>query len=262
MPNTFIENREGWLRLSEIDYLGQFVKVWLAFNAWYRNAYAESQDRKIVNELKWNANPVGNALRPLLETQSEDAEQFRSAIGLLHHRLEHYEIQTGKADEKQRITFRKVYLRDRAPKVESVSSYGYSFKVERKTNGSVEATVLNKVGTPILQHQQQRYDLTELVGIPAFATLRPNQQNCLRELYEISAPKEIADLLTQGGNGSIKCGSYSFYCSREELLAAVVEVVYLMRCHLFHGELSPTKQASECYEPAYRIVRRFLSCVT
>jgi hypothetical protein len=84
MPNTFIDNREAWLRMSEIDYLGQFVKVWLAFNAWYRSAYSETQDRKIINELKRNSSPVGNALRPLIETQSEDAEQFRSDIGFLH----------------------------------------------------------------------------------------------------------------------------------------------------------------------------------
>jgi len=47
MANTFIDNREAWLRMSGIDYLGQFIKTWLAFNAWYRGAYTETQDRKI-----------------------------------------------------------------------------------------------------------------------------------------------------------------------------------------------------------------------
>ena len=262
MANTFIENREAWLRLSDIDYLGQFVKVWLAFNAWYRSAYSESQDRKIINELKWNSNPIGHALRPFIETQSEDAEQFRSDIGYLHHRLEHYEIQTGKDDAKQRITFRKVFLKDRLPRVEFDNSYGFSFKVERKHAGGMESTVINKSGNPIFQHAQVKYDLAELAAQQGFVALRSNQQNCLRELYEKSAPKEIVDLLSSRELPVIKCGSYSFYCNREELFAAVVEVVYLMRCHLFHGELSPTRQASECYEPAYRIIRRFLNCLS
>jgi hypothetical protein len=262
LPNTFIDNREGWLRLSEIDYLGQFVKVWLAFNAWYRNAYSEPQDRKILNELKWNSNPLGNALRPLLETQSEDAEQLRSDIGLLHHRLEHYEIQTGKDDAKQRITFRKIFLRDRPPATETITSYGFTFKVERKQNGSVESTVLNKSNSPVLNLSQQRYDLAGLISASTYTNLRVNQQTCLRELYESNAPREISDLLAHRVNmAAIKCGSYSFYCSREDLFAAAIEVVYLMRCHLFHGELAPTKQASDCYEPAYRIVRRFLNSV-
>lgn len=144
MPNTFIENREAWLRMSEIDCLGHFVKVWLAFNAWYRSAYAENQDRKIINELKWKSNPVGSALKPLIEAQSEDAEQFRSDIGLLHHRLERYEINTGKGDEKNRITFQKIFLKDRDSCVKQDDSYGYCFKVERKVDGSVESLVVNK----------------------------------------------------------------------------------------------------------------------
>ena len=263
MPNTFIDNREAWLRMSDIDYLGQFVKVWLAFNAWYRNAYSETQDRKIINELKWNSSPIGNALRPLIETQSEDAEQFRSDIGFLHHRLEHYEIHTGKDEAKERITFRKIFLKDRPPRVESESSHGLTFTVDRKNHGSVESSVLNRSSVHLFHHVQPKYDLTDLCAQASFTALRPNQQNSLKDLYERAAPKDVADLLlTTRSATSIKCGSYSFYCSREELFGAVIEAVYLMRCHLFHGELTPTRQATECYEPAYRIVRRFINCVS
>lgn len=52
MANTFIDNRDAWLRMSDIDYLGQFVKSWLAFNAWYRSAYTETRDREIIEEIK------------------------------------------------------------------------------------------------------------------------------------------------------------------------------------------------------------------
>ncbi|MFT5602662.1 MAG: hypothetical protein ACI9N1_002921 [Flavobacteriales bacterium] len=263
MPNTFIDNREAWLRLSEIDYLGQFVKVWLAYNAWYRNAYSEHRDRNIINELKWNSNPIGNVLRPLLQTQSEEAQQFRSDIGLLYHRLENYELRTGKEDKEQRITFHKVFLKDRLPVLETDRSSGYQYSVERRPNGHVETIVLNRSNTQILLYNQQRYRLSELEADASYIGLTRNQQSCLRSLYERSGPREIADLLaTQRSESSITCGSYHFFCEREELFAAVIEIIYLMRCHLFHGELAPTKQATECYEPAYRIVRKFLSCVS
>lgn len=111
--------------------------------------------------------------------------------------------------------------------------------------------------------KQAKHDLVDLCALQSLASLRPNQQVCLEDLYERAAPKELADLLNTTGSGtSITCGSYTFYRSREELFAAVIEAVYFMRCHLFHGELSPTRQASECYEPAYRIVRRFINCVS
>jgi hypothetical protein len=55
------------------------------------------------------------------------------------------------------------------------------------------------------------------------------------------------------------------FCLRQQservLFAGMVEVLYEMRCTLFHGELAPTKEAVVCYEPAFRLVRRFLDCV-
>jgi hypothetical protein len=128
MPNTFIENREAWLRMSDIDYVGQFVKAWLAFNAWYRSAYSENQDRKIIDEFKWQSNPVLNTLRPKLEAQSDEAAQFRAEIGLLHQRLENFELLSGKT--KKRITLRNVFLREAAPCVRTEDRYGILFRVE------------------------------------------------------------------------------------------------------------------------------------
>src|ERR1019366_10134694 len=109
MPNTFIDNRDAWFRMSDIDYLGQFVKTWLAFNGWYRSPYPETQDRKIINEMKWQSNPVLSKLRPMLEATSEEAAQLRAEIGLLHNRLEGYEIHSGKGAEKARISFMAVF---------------------------------------------------------------------------------------------------------------------------------------------------------
>ena len=59
----------------------------------------------------------------------------------------------------------------------------------------------------------------------------------------------------------ISCGAHHFKCGEDYLFAGVVEILYLMRCTLFHGELDPTRDASGCYEPAYRIVRRMLEAI-
>src|SRR5262249_47292145 len=115
MPNTFIGHRDRWMMLSDIDYLGQFTKAWLAFNAWYRSASTETTDRAIINEFKWNGNTGRNKLCPLLVSISEEGEQLRSSIGMLHDRLENHEIHTGKGAEKTRITLTRIYLRDNPP---------------------------------------------------------------------------------------------------------------------------------------------------
>lgn len=262
MPNTFIDNRDSWLRLSEIDYLGQFVKAWLAFNAWYRNAYTETQDRKIINEIKWQPNPIRSKLRPFLTNSSsnEESEQFRGEIGLLHHRLQNYEIHSGKGEDKLRITLENIYLRDNPPPSKMVKKRrSCEFTIERLINGHVKTEVTNPGGRQVLTHTQPRYDLANLQSLASFASLTSNQQGFLTSLYKQANPKIIANL-KEGNLPAIKCGAHEFKCGAESLFAGLVEVLYLLRCTLFHGELNPTKDAITCYEPAFRLVRRFLDC--
>lgn len=266
MPNTFIENREAWLRMSDIDYVGQFVKAWLAFNAWYRSAYSETQDRKIVNEFKWQSNPVLNTLRPKLEAQSDESAQFRAEIGLLHQRLENFELFAGKGTEKKRITLRNVFLRHNPPAVKTDDRYGFLFRVELLANRQVTVNVTKKKGgTSLVQIPATAHDLQALPTSPGFQQLSVAQQNVLRRLYAEAAPLWHCDLTShedpEPGDPVLQCGAYQFRCGKDVLFAGVVEVLYEMRCTLFHGELAPTKQAVGCYEPAFRLVRRFLDCV-
>jgi len=260
MPNTFIDNKDAWLRMSEVDYVGQFVKTWLAFNAWYRSAYAATTDRAIIEEIKWNANPVSGHLRPLLDVASEEAEQFRADIALLHHRLENHEITAGKGVERQRITLTRIYLRDNPPVTKNGHRSGHAFVVERQPNNHVR-TEVTRNNNVRFAYQQQAYNLGELEAFPAFQqTLTNNLRAFLRTLYLQVAPKWIANLL-DGNEAPIICGAFTFRCGREPLFAGVLEALYVMRCTLFHGELAPTQHAVKCYEPAYRLVRRFLDCV-
>ena len=107
---------------------------------------------------------------------------------------------------------------------------------------------------------QPSYDLARLEQLPAFQqSLTINLQGILRQLYQQACPKWVVNLL-DGDQQPIVCGAYHFRCGPEALFAGIVEAVYLMRCTLFHGDLAPTQLAVRCYEPAYRLVRRFLDC--
>jgi hypothetical protein len=264
MPNTFIDNRDAWLRMSDIDYVGQFVKAWLAFNAWYRSAYTETQDRKIINEFKWQSNPVLSNLRPKLDSTSDDAVQFRAEIALLHQRLDNYEIASGKDATKTRISFRKIFLRENTPAVEKDDRYGFLFEAELVAGRQVKAAVTKKTsGAALLTIPPSQYDIVTLKALPAFAALSVPQQNVLLRVYSKVEPNWYCDLTSHEDPDApeITCGAYTFKCGRDALFAGTVEVLYLMRCTLFHGELAPTKEAVTCYEPAFRLVRRFLDCV-
>lgn len=261
MPNTFTDNRDRWLQMSEVDYLGQFVKAWLAFNAWYRGAYTETRDREIIEEIKWNANPIAARVRPLLGRDSEEAEQFRTEIGLLHHRLENYELHHGKGNDRTRIRFRQIVIRSEPPNREQFTYWRYQCTIARLQNGTVTVIVTDQHGTNRVNLQQPRFDPAGLDNDTGFANLTENLKTRCRRCYGLVNPRLEKDL-TAGDEEAIECGTHSFRCGPDFLFAGVVEVVYLMRCSLFHGELVPTREAAECYEPAYRIVRRFLEAVT
>ena len=264
MPNTFIENRDAWLRMSEIDYVGQFVKAWLAFNAWYRSAYTETQDRKIINEFKWQSNPVRNTLRPKLESTSDDAVQFRAEIGLLHQRLDNYEVFSSKGAEKRRISFRRVFLRENPPKANQEDRHGFLFRAELLANKQATASVTRKKnGVALVNIVSAPHDLAALKAASGFARLSPVQQSVLVRVYSEVTPYLMCDLTMHKEPDAppLPCGAYKFNCGKDALFAGVTEVLYEMRCTLFHGELAPTKEAIFCYEPAFRVVRRFLDCV-
>ena len=56
-------------------------------------------------------------------------------------------------------------------------------------------------------------------------------------------------------------GTMQFQCDAEDLLSGLVETIYAMRNALLHGEVAPDAPVLTCYEPAYRIVMQFLSCI-
>lgn len=266
MPNPYIENRQRWLDLSEIDYLGPFVKAWLAFNAWYRSVYTHTSDRQIIDELKWQPNAVRNKLVPLLISSSEEGEQLRSFIGVLHQRLENYQLHSGKGMEKKRITLKEVYLKKNDGfSTQSVSRSGMSYRVEPNITRNpmpITCTVTNRHGANVFNLVQPSYDLAALENDPDFInSLNARQQGYLKALYVNVNPLLVVDL-TNRGHQTIEAGTYQFTCAPEELFAGVCEVIYLMRNSLFHGELVPTHEATACYEPAYHIVRSFIVSIS
>ena len=142
---------------------------------------------------------------------------------------------------------------------------GWAYEVKAGTsNGSIESSVKNRNGHVCFSLSQTKYNIAELDRDPQFSSsLKHNQQGTLRSLYRSFSPRVVADVVQREAPKSKKfrLGAVEFECPPEDLFAALVEVIYQMRCALFHGELIPTKDATACYEPAYRVVRRFLDAI-
>ncbi len=266
MPTFNAENAQLWKELSDIDYFTQFVKAWLAFNAWLRSAYPTIKtDRELIDTVKEQSNPVRNKIRSLLIDVDQNGQNFRSMVADLHTQLENTHLISQKDSVERRITFSEWHLEN--PISESnFSHWGADYSIVRSTSGNDKgkikiSVVKQKDKSPLYEFQQDKYNWDELKAHLPPQKLSDTRRNKIMEAYILIGPFKRISWLASPGEDAIVIGSYKFKNDVNGLCAAIIEIVYQMRCLLFHGELVPRKSYNLVYEPAYRIVKVFLDAL-
>lgn len=266
------ENARLWLERAEIDYIGPFIKAWASFNAWYREASGQKKDSEGLRYIKLQANPVRSAIMPLLQPvqtdghgnpfpDAEAAQKFKLLIRDLHVCLDTFHIEVSKNDVLERISFRAVYLGRVANTPQTFDYKQMRYRVD-KTNGQWKSTICSIANPADVRAdiEQAEYDVVGLQAHQHFVGLSQNQRARLLGLYQQCNPRPFTDLFAGDGD-RIAAGNVDFRCSDQELFSALIEVIYAMRNALLHGELQPHEQAFAAYEPAYRIVMKFLDAL-
>jgi hypothetical protein len=256
---------------AEIDYIGPFVKAWAAFNAWFREESGTRKDRDGLEFVKTRVNPVRSEIVPLLRPrenradgrprlESEDSQELKLLIADLHRFLEQYQIEVAREDDMlERITLTSVAIRQRVQLPQSTESRAITYAVD-KQHGQWISTVTNRAGDVSARITQADYDEDDLIVHPQYAGLSQTMQGHLRGLYQFCCPRPKSNLLI-GNEEPIIAGDVEFRCTNEELYFGLIEVIYSLRNSLLHGELQPDERAFRAYEPAYRIVMRFIECI-
>jgi hypothetical protein len=264
-------NARLWKERAEIDYIGPFVKAWAAFNAWFREESGSRKDRVGLEYVKTHVNPVRSEIIPLLapaengpdgrpRPDSEDAQELKLLVADLHKFLEQYRIEVMRDnDVLEQITFSLVAIRQRLALPQTTVNRSITYTVNRQ-NGQWISTVVRGTGEVTATIAQPDYDENGLIVHPQYVLLSATMQGSLRGLYQTCCPRPLSNLLV-GTERPIIAGEQSFRCTSEELFFGLVEVIYALRNSLLHGELQPDERAFRTYEPAYRIVMRFLNCV-
>jgi hypothetical protein len=260
-----------WMNRAEIDYIGPFVKSWAAFNAWFRHASGSRRDADGLRFVKQSPNAVRNAIMPLLRPLQRDghggivpdlepAQKFKLLIRDLHVCLDNFHIEVVRDEIVERISFRSICIGRGANLPQTSEYYGMRYIVE-KANGQWRSIVRSNVNHLDIRAtiDQDKFDLDGLQGHAQFGQLSLNQRANLLALYQRCNPRPMTDLFAGRGDG-ILAGDVEFKCSDQQLFEALIEVIYSLRNTLLHGELQPHEQAFAAYEPAYRIVIKFLGC--
>lgn len=258
MCSLYTENADKWRHLASIDYLTNFIKAWIAFNAWYKNAYPNlNTDKQIIDEIKNNPNTFRDKIISLLRNNGEDGIIFRTKIYELHRRLENKYIY----NKSKQITFKKIVIEENPTKQNSFVYFQLTYKVERnipsRNKKEIDISITKSDGTKKFSYTQTNgFDISDLISHSHFSTLSSNQQTQLKVCYEKINPFMPVNLLLNDleSDDYIEMGSIKFISDTEKIAKALIEILYKLRNSLFHGEIVPNQETNQVYEPAYDIL--------
>lgn len=279
--NNFSGKVNTWLALAEmkVDYYTQFVKSWIPFNAWYMvNIHSDTlhNDRKIIDHLKQNSNPFKDRILSLLEGDDNDAIQFRNHIGQLHMSLEGYAIPS----HDSKITFTSTTIAKNPNTQHSITFKKKAYKVDfdvtaPKTTKRLKCEIFQiQTGgghKPIFLDEFNDWSMEEFLESAKYKALSSEQREKLRLCYEEVNPNKPVNVVVSAkrkGDGSytkpansliIDSDSNTYFIDDIDLVSKVlIEVLYLLRCALFHGEIDPTETNQTSYKHAYSILKSLI----
>lgn len=262
MANIFVDHKDRWLALAESDsdFAVQFIRAWIPFNAWYCNAYPhhDNRDAPILNEMKGDNNLFRTRIIALLSGSDAEALQFKSYLGQLHITLERFFMPSSDS----RITFTELKYRLNPVRIyPSIPNpvRRMNYKAEIMANNHVQAMIV-EVGTSATKftYTHTKYDLQHFLAYGPYAGLSLERQSILLNCFKEVNPKKAENLITADRRNSIECASVYFINDPTLLSQAIIELLYRLRCILFHGEIQPSRDNLSVYEPAYYMLRLLL----
>lgn len=249
---------KDWIRKIDIDidYYSAFVKAWIAFNAWYRNEFTERTDREIIEKLKTNSNRFRGYIETLLDTNNnaDDAISFKENLNNLQTALVNASIVTQeRGGINQQISFSEIAINN--PKNLSEGDYRTTHYKIQRTRQKIITLVHRKNNSADIyfQFEQDKYDEIELDVHADFLRLGPEQQGQCKAFYKEVCPYVVESVLKKDRNNNI-----IFITERAKVSRGIIEVLYLLRCSLMHGEVTPDNNSLEVYKYAYYILAAIL----
>lgn len=261
MSNPFVDNSERWLAIAEIDYLTLFVKAWIPFNAWYRNSYPSiKRDREAINHIKSTPNIFRDKIHSLLNGHDYGSKMFKDKIAFLYHILEENYI----PNSEKRISFERIVIERNPDTIKINQKNGWNYKVElvyasSSTNSfNINILVTGKGGSTKYTHNQNQYSVTHLKEhVLESSSLNAIQIANLLEAYEFINPKRAINLISKNKSG-IVASDIRLIGDVDRVSKGIIEILYRLRCILFHGELNPSKDNQKAYEPAFYLLKTLI----
>lgn len=273
--NTSINN---WINRAELvmDYYTLFIKAWIPYNAWYmHNFYDEDsnpkrdKDAAIIGYINSTSNRYRDKIKSLLRGADAQSIEFRLLLGKLHFELEANPI----PDFDKRITFSTINLTRNTQKTHSqtLGQFRYSVRFDDtlpKTSKRWFLEVQKKSKNQTI-HRVELFNWSEeeLNNEQDFISIPEIEKKIqLRDAFSKINPRKPIQIIVQPKRN--RRGNYTkpdntisidetnnlYFTEDYDLVSKViVQLLYELRCKLFHGEIDPSQANSGVYEYAYKI---------
>lgn len=261
MANNFIDFKGRWLQIAndDFEYSILFIKSWLPFNAWYCNSYPSlnNSDRKILTELKNDNNLFRTRIISLLEGEDEESKYFRSNLVQLHKQLERCKVPS----VEKSVSFKSINFRENPSSIFNKTHRNNQFKIEFITpvppqNYKIKIDILNRNNNSILAYHHTKYDISHFGAYNDYQDLSETNQKIILDGFKSLSPRLKESLIVQKKNKSLKTiKEILFTENTNQLSQAIIEILYNLRCILFHGEIQPNKDNLKIYKPAFYMLR-------
>lgn len=252
---------DNWITRAEPDFYTMFIKAWIPFNAWYFNEYSTKKDSVAIKEIKNTKNKIRNRIEALLINNDIESKTFRFNLSKLHIELESRRIM----NYGSIVSFQNIVMEDYLPPpATDKDRKGNIYKAIPDKNKGYRAVILDKVGKSLLDKTFNPYDYGALILETQYVALADSKiqekiRLCfaaidpLKPISVITASTVKSDYLLLDNDLKIKM------VNDTELIAkSLINILYSLRCLLFHGELDPSHTNQAIYENAFYILKTLI----
>lgn len=257
-----LSNYKDWIKNIDvdIDYFAAFLKAYIAFNSWYKEQYPEKTDRAAIDTLKESDNVFRRYVVNLISMSSSDENlTYHDNFGKLHNALCNGVITTQEfGGVRKQISFSDIAIKNTSPR-ESHEHRRVKYTVKRE-QGLYKTEIKKLTGVILLSENQEKHDFDELASRTSFQALTIERRAQAEQCYYRIRPYFSRSVLFSGENRGQedenvrKIGIYEFVNDDILLSKAIIEIIYLLRCSLAHGDISPDKNANNVYRYAYELL--------
>lgn len=239
----------------KVDYFSAFMKAWIAFNAWYNfsGEVTGKNDKECIEYIASQPNRFKTYTMNLINAEDTDGSAYRENIAKLHGSLLNAAIVTQEyIGVRQSVSFAEVAVKN-ANTLKQKDYYQHHYECSRAHGKMKTVVTIKATGDSVFCFEQDGYDIDVLRQQSGFIGLTQRQKEQCEECYRELTPYHITSVLASG-EATKQMGAYNFINDAGKISEAIVIILYMLRCCLAHGDISPDESANEVYKYAYEVL--------